>query len=70
MSTYLRWVDDGRELLDSVHAQVRDCKSTSHELRGLQLTTPSFLCQSYHLLVDHPQTLYRRWIIYQRHTSK
>ena len=53
----LWWVDDGREALDAVHAQVGDGEGPSLELLGLQLPRAGLLCQNLGLLADGPQTL-------------
>ena len=55
---YLRWVDDGGELFDPIHAQVGDGKGSSHILGGLQLPIPGLGCQRQHILVDGSQPLH------------
>ena len=56
---YLRRVDDGRELLDPIHAEVRDCEGSSHELFWLELATSGLPCQCQDVLVDATKTLRR-----------
>ena len=56
--SHLRCVDDGRELLDAIHAKVGDGESPSHELCRLQLPITSLLCQGTHIIIDGTQTLW------------
>lgn len=49
---YLWWVDDGREVVDSEHAQVGHGERAAHELLGLELPITGTARQLAHLLAD------------------
>ena len=55
--TYLRGVDDGREISDTVHAQIGDGEGPALKLMRLEFAAASFLRQLLHICTNESQRL-------------